>query len=187
MEKFVGKLNTYTFNVLIQVICTYGNMKETRFVFNTMNHRFVPNTQTFNVFLCEFHEDGNSMQTQIHFREMTRRSFSPNIVTYNIFIYDLCKGTRTSDVLELFRQMKKVITVMTFIIQPMLHDSDLEKTGLACDSSTWKVLGTDLARLGIQDHINLLQCNARFLSKMIPEHATSPALIAASGLTIISL
>lgn len=107
MEKFVGKLNTDTFNVLLQAFCTQRHVKEARAVFNKMHHRFAPNAQTFNILLLGFKESGNAVATEIFFREMIRRGFSPNIVTYNILIDALCKGSRVHDALELLEVMKK--------------------------------------------------------------------------------
>ncbi|GLJ43024.1 hypothetical protein SUGI_0892920 [Cryptomeria japonica] len=104
---FVGELNTDAFNVLLKAFCSNRNMKQARAVFNKMHHRFGANRQTFNILLLGFKESGNAVAVEVFFREMQRRGFDPDIVTYNIVVDALCKKRRIDDAFELVEVIKR--------------------------------------------------------------------------------
>eukprot|EP01018_Ginkgo_biloba_P039626 Gb_12874 [translate_table: standard] len=107
MERYLGKVDTDAFNVLLQAFCTQRHMKEARGVFNRMHHRFSPNTQTFNILLLGFKESCNATAAEIFFRDMIRRGCNPDAVTYNILIDALCKDRRIDNAFELVDVMKR--------------------------------------------------------------------------------
>ncbi|KAH9296976.1 hypothetical protein KI387_028658, partial [Taxus chinensis] len=52
-------------------------------------------------------ESGNATAVEVFFREMGRRGFDPDIVTYNVVVDALCKKRRIDDAFDLVEVMKR--------------------------------------------------------------------------------
>lgn len=106
MKKSRIHSDTYTFNILTNVLCKCGNVGKAKEFMEEMEvEGFNPDIVTYNTLITGFTRKGKMDEAFYLYKIMHRRGVVPDSITYTLLITGLCQNGRTTEAHRLFHQM----------------------------------------------------------------------------------